>query len=140
MPRIKPKKLLTKSFSAFNQIVKDLYRTRLPPPLFRRTAAQPKTIGLETLRCELHLNPILFRTTSSRHGTFTSGSLRLKFRSYFKELAGRSLPPQTKIVASNLVSTASYHPPQKHRIETTDSIYNLAHPCLRLQQEFASSF
>ena len=137
MPRIKPKKLLTKSFSAFNQIVKDLYHPQ--PPL----AAQLKMIGLETLRRELHLNLIPLGTIFSRQGTFTSGSLRLKFRSYLKELQEGPLPPQTKIATSGLVSTASYHPPQLqtpqiHQIETTDLIYNLAHPCLLLQQEFAS--
>ena len=132
MPRIKPKKLLTKSFSAFNQIVKDLYRNY--PPL----TAQITTIGLETLRHELHLNLIPLGTIFSRQGTFTSGSLRLKFRSYLKELQEGPLPPQTKIATSALVSTASYHPPRIHQIETTDPISNLAHPCLLLQQEFAS--
>lgn len=120
MPRIKPKKLLTKSFSAFNQIVKDLYHLQLP------LAAQLKMIGLETLRYELHLNPFPFGSIFSRHGTFTSGSLRLKFRSYLKELQEGPLPPQTKFATSDLVSTASYHPPL--RINKADPIYNLAHP------------
>lgn len=90
-------------------------------------------IGLETLRRELHLNLIPLGTIFSRQGTFTSGSLRLKFRSYLKELQEGPLPPQTKIATSGLVSTASYHPPQLqepkiHQIETTDPISNLAHP------------